>query len=683
MISVPGISKRLGRGRVIIVTPDIVGPVKNGGIGTACFHYARTLASADYAVDILFSGEVGADNQQHWASWYAERAIGFYTLDDIPPLLPHFCGHWYTERSLRIMEFLRRHDYEYLIFQDWHANGFWVARARQMGAIFGRSMVGVIAHSPNQWQKIGMRSFGGDPHDEAGLEWAEKEQIANVDILISPSHHMVGWLRSHGYRLPDRVVICPYTFEDPVVVSRPHQLDRDHLVFLGRLETRKGLHLLGDALRAMKQAGKPLPRCVSFLGKHAEVDGMPSADYLAVLHRDLISVEFRIETDWDYRQAVDYIRRSNAIVVLPSILDNYPLTVIESIANGFVFIASDAGGISEMANPAVCFPATVEGLQNKLDRLRQIDFAGLQHPYNPDSARRVWLAHIGDVIAEARATPLPTPTLLTRENVPPVSVCVPFYRHDRYLARMVGVFLRMHLPHLQLVVVDDGTPAGERAEFDRLKCELEPLGHVLHSQPNSGPGAARNCAAALARHDLLLFFDADNVPFLDMVEKLCWAMARSGADSISAPFLSVPPMARRPVLEDATGLLQLPGGPVAHAMVENVVGDVCSLIRRPMFEALGGFTTERAAWEDWEFFTRAVAAGYAHLVYPEPLFYYTYDENGRNNLARDYDNRTHLLGSLDQMPVMQVAEIARTFILDFTVRQRQAAATPHPPEVLW
>ena len=98
--------------------------------------------------------------------------------------------------------------------------------------------------------------------------------------------------------------------------------------------------------------------------------------------------------------------------MLPSILDNYPFTVIEAIANGFCFIASDAGGIPEMVNPAVCFPATVEGLQKKLDRLPQIDFAGLQHPYNPNSARRAWLAHIGDVIAEARAAPLPAPTLL-------------------------------------------------------------------------------------------------------------------------------------------------------------------------------------------------------------------------------------------------------------------------------
>lgn len=671
MISTQSISIRSGRGRVIIVTPDIVGPVKNGGIGTACFHYARTLAGAGYAVDVLFSGEIGEENWRHWVSWYAERKIGFYTLDDIPPLLPHFAGGWYTARSLHIMEFLRRRDYEYLIFQDWHANGFWAARARQMGVLFERAVVGVIAHSPNQWQKVGMCSFGGNPFDEAGLEWTEKEQIAAADILISPSYHMVRWLRTHGYKLPDRVVICPYTFEDPVVMSCPHQPDRDHLVFFGRLETRKGLHLLGDALRAMKQASKPLPRRVSFLGKYAAVEGVSAADYLARLHRDLISVEFRIETDWDYRQAVNYIQRSNGIVVLPSILDNYPLTVIELIVNGFCFIASDAGGIPEMIDPAVCFTATVAGLQDKLGELQQIDFAELRHPYNPDSARRIWLAHVDGVIAETRAVPSPMPIRILRDNVPPVSVCVPFYRHDCYLARMVGAFLRMHLPHLQLVVVDDGTPPKERAEFERLKRHLEPLGHVFHSQQNRGPGAARNHAATLACHDLLLFFDADNVPFPGMVEKLCWAMARSSADSISAPFLSVPPMNRRPLLEDAAALLQLPGGPVAHAMVDNVVGDVCSLIRRPMFEALGGFTTERAAWEDWDFFARAVAAGYRHLIYPEPLFFYTNDLNGRNNVAKDYDNRTNLLGSLDRMPLTQVAEIARAFILDFTVRRPQ------------
>ena len=43
---------------ICIVTPDVVGPVKNGGIGTACYHFARVLAEGGRKVSVLFTGEV-------------------------------------------------------------------------------------------------------------------------------------------------------------------------------------------------------------------------------------------------------------------------------------------------------------------------------------------------------------------------------------------------------------------------------------------------------------------------------------------------------------------------------------------------------------------------------------------------------------------------------------------------
>jgi O-antigen biosynthesis protein len=353
------------------------------------------------------------------------------------------------------------------------------------------------------------------------------------------------------------------------------------------------------------------------------------------------------------------------VVVIPSVLDNYPLTVIESITNGFCFIASDAGGIPEMVDPAICFPATAGGLQRKLSDLDRIDFARLRHPYDPRAARATWLAHIGRAIAESRATPDPARVL--REEIPPVSICVPFYRHDCYIARMVGSFLRMGLPQLQLVLVDDGTPQGERTNYERLKRELEPLGHVFHNQRNSGPGAARNCAVSMARHDLLLFFDADNVPFPSIVERLWQAMARGRLDSVAAPYLLVPTMMRRPVPEDAVSRFQSQGGPVALGLLDNVVGDVCSLVRRAMFQKLGGFSEARGCWEDWEFFLRAIAAGFRHLVHPDPLFYYTLDTNSRNIQANEYDNRSSLLACLDLMPAQAAAESARAFVQELIV----------------
>jgi hypothetical protein len=62
-----------------------------------------------------------------------------------------------------------------------------------MGVAFGDTPIGLIAHSPTQWQKLGMQTFGS-PVEDCSVEWAEKETIAAVDVLISPSQHMVDWL---------------------------------------------------------------------------------------------------------------------------------------------------------------------------------------------------------------------------------------------------------------------------------------------------------------------------------------------------------------------------------------------------------------------------------------------------------------------------------------------------------
>jgi GT2 family glycosyltransferase len=203
-----------------------------------------------------------------------------------------------------------------------------------------------------------------------------------------------------------------------------------------------------------------------------------------------------------------------------------------------------------------------------------------------------------------------------------------------------------------------------------LRRELEPLGHVFHVQPNAGPGAARNHAVALARHDLLLFFDADNCPFPSMVERLWQAMARSDAEIVCAPYVVVPPMTRRPLPVDVMGQYLPAGGPVALGLLDNVVGDVCGLVRRSTFEALGGFTERRQSWEDWEFFLRAVAAGCRHYVHPDPLFHYTLDQEGRHRQASEYDNRVSLLDCLSQMPPEVVREVARIFALEHLVTRR-------------
>lgn len=659
--------------RIAIVTPDIVGPIKNGGIGTACYHYARTLVDLGYLVDIAFTVELEAEACRRWAAWYAQLGINFFILPPAVPVRPPRWGaDWYTERAWQIVEFLRRRSYDYIIFQDWQANGFWATRAKMTEAGFADTPIALIAHSPTQWQNEGMRTFGNRPVVDYDLEWAERETIAAVDILISPSRYMIDWLTARGYRLPRRLALCPYTYEDAVVAGDPAAADRDHLIFFGRIETRKGAHLLGGALRRLKKTGRKLPRQVSFLGKYAQVDDRPAAAYLADLARDLPEITFTVETDFDYRAALDHIRRSRGVVVIPSLLDNFPLTVVESIANGFCFIAAETGGITEMIDATVGFPASVGGLADKLERLGAIDFAALRHRYDPAAARRIWRAHIAETLGTA-ARHRRVPAARGKGEIPPISVCVPFYRHDRYIRRMVQGFLAMRRKELQLVVVDDGTPAAECREFDILRAALEPLGHVFHRQQNAGPGAARNKAVALARHDLLLFFDADNVPFPDLPARLWRAMAHSGADSVAASFAAVAPMTRTPVIEDTLFVYRASGGSLLHALFDNVVGDACSLVRRAAVESVGGFAESREQWENWDFFVRVIAAGYRHIGYPDPLYFYTADPCSRHLPAQVYECRSSLFDRLDELPGPIVARLAKALAKQYIVAAGRAA----------
>ena len=651
----------------IFVTPDIVGPVKNGGIGTACYHYARSLAKSGISTEILFTGELKAEEAARWRAWYADLSIGFLCLNDVPAQVKHAYGmFWYSERANRVMRFLKDRGHKYIVFQDWHANGFWTARSKELRHAFGDTRLGLICHSPQQWQREGMEHHGERPFEDADQEWMERECIAAVDVLISPTDHMIEWLKTKAYQLPAEVVRCPITFEDEVRPTNPASLDRDHLIFIGRLETRKGLHVIGDALRRMKASGEKLPRKVSFLGKTASVQGLSSTEYLSKLGEDLPDIDMFVETGWDYAAAADYIRRQNGLVVIPSLLDNFPLTVVESIVNGFCFVAGAVGGIPEMIDMAIAFKPTPQDLADLLSRRDTLDFSALRHPYSPAKARETWLAHVRGEIARARA-PAAAPALIGAAR-PPISVCVPFYKHDRYLRRMLTAFLRHRDHPLQFVVVNDGTPPQERLEFERMSELLSPMGHLFVSQPNAGPGAARNHAVRLAAHDHLLFFDSDNVPFPSMVARLWDAMAACRADSVSAPFAAVPSMDRAPALSDVWFHYHPAGGSLLRSLIDNTLGDLACLVRRETVESIGGFTEQRQSWEDQDFFMRLILQGYKHRVYPEPLLYYTYDEGGVNNTAHAYHNRANLMASLQHAPSSQLAEMVAVFVRDHLAR---------------
>lgn len=116
-------------------------------------------------------------------------------------------------------------------------------------------------------------------------------------------------------------------------------------------------------------------------------------------------------------------------------------------------------------------------------------------------------------------------------NQPLISVIVPIYNVEEYLDRCVESIVNQTYKHLEIILVDDGSPdncsqmCDEWAEKDnRIK--------VVH-KGNGGLSDARNAGLRIATGEIVSFIDSDDWIELDMFEKMLNRMIDDDSDIAS------------------------------------------------------------------------------------------------------------------------------------------------------
>ncbi len=100
---------------------------------------------------------------------------------------------------------------------------------------------------------------------------------------------------------------------------------------------------------------------------------------------------------------------------------------------------------------------------------------------------------------------------------PLVSVLLPVYNAERFIAAAVGSILNQTFGDLELIVVNDGSTDGSLAILERMAAADARVG--LISRPNTGYVPALNEALAVARGDLVARMDADDVSLPTRLER--------------------------------------------------------------------------------------------------------------------------------------------------------------------
>jgi glycosyltransferase involved in cell wall biosynthesis len=95
---------------------------------------------------------------------------------------------------------------------------------------------------------------------------------------------------------------------------------------------------------------------------------------------------------------------------------------------------------------------------------------------------------------------------MSTETVKPrVSVIIPVYQGDRFLAEAVESVLNQNFTDYEIIVIDDGST-------DNSHAVLQPYYNSIHYvfQENQGVAAARNRGIQIAKGELIAFLDQDD-----------------------------------------------------------------------------------------------------------------------------------------------------------------------------
>ncbi len=624
------INKRINK-QILIVTPDIRGPINNGGIGTAFTYLAEQFVEYGYSVTILYTLGNHSENQPiaHWINQYRMKNINFIPLIE-NPYSPRVDAPHYRILSWNVDHWLRANysDYSIVIFPEWMGLAYYALLAKQQGLAYQGLYFIINVHSPESWAIEGNRNLP-DNLDDIDRDYMERESVSRADMVISPSNYMIEWMTHNKWSLPSKTIIIQNVIRHSEKTNRVTTNGSGKIkkiVFFGRLETRKGLKLFADSMDILFPRKIADVEEIVFLGKSISKPGFNSVDYIK--NRSLRwGLPINIQTSKNSDEALEFLSDPSMLCIIPSLIENSPYTVLECLQRNIRFCASNTGGIPELINIDSHQNCLFEPIPNALATIIE---KNIKNPQNTAVASiefnetiKIWMKNIAEIMASSNNKNAHKNKL---EN-PLVSICMTHHERPILLERAINSIRKQTYRNIEVVLVDDGSKSDATVQYlDNISAEFSEKGWQIIRQSNRYLGAARNCAADHAHGEYLLFMDDDNIAMPHEIETFVRCSLNSGADiltCVSAPFIG-----SQPPEQPKTVWLPL-GGAVGPGLFRNAFGDANAFWNASVFYKLGGYTEDYGVGhEDWELFANAVLSGYKLDLVPEALFWYNVNANG-------------------------------------------------------
>ncbi len=207
--------------------------------------------------------------------------------------------------------------------------------------------------------------------------------------------------------------------------------------------------------------------------------------------------------------------------------------------------------------------------------------------------------------ADSSPSYLPYPHNASATATPRISVVIPAYNAERYLARcLASVFSQTLMPE-EVIVVDDGS-------LDNTAALARDLGALVICRPNGGLSAARNTGIRIACGEWIALLDADDRWAFEKLER----QALSIRPDTVLVYTGIQDFDDKGLRACHPGIDSF----IAKQMLRyrNPIVPSSVLVRRDAVMRNGGFREDICACEDWEMWVRLQREG-AFVCVPDPL----------------------------------------------------------------
>jgi glycosyltransferase involved in cell wall biosynthesis len=618
-----------------IITTEYA-PCNSGGIGTYVDHTSKMLASFGHEITVFLY-----DTTQKNDLVLQEkniRIIRFVPNKTRTDLFLGFNAYISYEFAHIIGEYINKEGApDILESQEYHGIAYYIQQFKLLDYEgFKNLNILITCHAPS----FICLEYNHAPVYQFPYYWTgemEKSVIKSADVLISPSEYFLkeakkrmDWNNTNAFVLPNPI--------QRISIKTTASYKKNMIVCFGKLSPLKGTFELLQYFKELWNSGFEHPLYIVggteqfFHPESKTMKELVINKYSNYIEQGLLVLVGELPPE----QAKVYIKDAHVIIV-PSVFDNFPYTVLEAMSIGKIVLASLQGGQGEMITDkqdGFLFDHSSPGdFSQKLNHILNLPesiineiavkaIKTITSRYSPDIIYKKKLSIIEEYLNKKRelisfpfitAINLLKPALPTLADNETLSVVIPYFNMGPYIEECIQSIYNSQYVNKEILIIDDGST--DSYSIQRL-IEIENNYPVkVYRKANEGLPKTRNYGATIATGKFLAFLDAD-----DTVEPLYYEKAIRVLNSYSNIYFVG---CWTKYTGTSTGVWPTFNPEPPYLLLHNMVNSSALVYKRNAYLKAGLNNPEMIyGMEDWDSVISMVKQGYRGVVLPELLFNY-------------------------------------------------------------